>query len=269
MKFLALLPALLSMLLPGPAAIAAPVFNPGGAGEFRVELPGPLRELAGRGRQSPVAQALVTVAVPADFDSARAWPILVVSATSDPGFNSSRRLLAAYMAPALAAGWVLIAADPAQSVPVENDDASLRFALNAAALAALELQWPLAARSPLAFGGFSGGAKYSGWLAAAFASQGRDVIGAFLAGINQDAMAKAARQFNVLNAAFRRIPVYLLGGERDTVATPEDHRSVDAELREAGFTRVRLEWFPGAHDVDAAALRGALDWFRESAARPG
>jgi predicted esterase len=165
----------------------------------------------------------------------------------------------------LAAGWVLIAADPAEKISMEDDNASLRFALNLAALAALQLQWPQAGRSPLAFGGFSGGSKYAGWLAAAFTSQGRRVIGAYLAGINEDAMMNAGRQLKVMNDAFRRIPVFLLSGERDTISTPDDHRGVEAELRGAGFRHVRLEYFPGSHEIEAAPLRRALDWFRETA----
>jgi predicted esterase len=263
-RFLALLPALLL----GSAAIAAPVFNPGGLSEFRVELPRELREFADRGRLSPVTQALVTVAVPADFDPAGEWPIMVISATSDPGFNSSRRLLGAYTEPALAAGWVLIAADPAEKISVEDDDVLLRFALNTAALAALQLQWPRAGRAPLGFGGFSGGAKYSGSLAAAFVSQGRRVIGVYLAGINQESLVSAGRQFKVMNEAFKRIPVFLLAGEQDEVATPADHRGVQADMQDAGFKHVRLEYFPGSHAVETAPLRRALEWFHETASQP-
>jgi hypothetical protein len=51
----------------------------------------------------------------------------------------------------------------------------------------------------------------------------------------------------------------------DAVSTPADHRAVYADLRRAGFRRVRLEYFPGAHEVDPAPLRAALDAFRMTA----
>jgi predicted esterase len=239
----------------------------GGSSEFNVELPQELRQIAARGGPTPVAHALVTVAVPANFDGARSYPVMIISATSDPGYHSSRRLLGAYGEIAVAGGWVLVAADPAEEVPVERDDVNLRYALNAAALAALQSQWPGAGKAPLAFGGFSGGAKFAGWLAAAFARQGRSIIGIYLAGINSDTVIAAARDFGVLNETFRRTPIFLQSGQNDVVATPGDHRSIQGELERAGFRQVRIEYWAGSHDVDPRSLRTALDWFRTLAAR--
>jgi len=230
-----------------------------------VELPTELRKLAGRGNLSPVTHALVTTAFPADLNRV---PILIISATSGAGYQSSRRLLHAYADTALAAGWALVAADPVEEIPVEQDDVPMRLALNTAALAVLARQWPEAGRAPLAFGGFSGGAKYSGWLAAAFASQGRAVVGIYLAGINEATLVDAAKQFNVLNAAFRRIPVFLQAGARDDVATSSDHQAVASELRRAGFKNVRIEYFSGGHEIEPRPMRAALDWFREFATLP-
>jgi predicted esterase len=239
--------------------------KPGGPSEFSVELPQELRQIAARGGPSPVAHALVTVAVPANFDATRSYPVMIISATSDPQYHSSRRLLGAYAEAEDSGGWILVAADSAEEVPVERDDVNLRYALNAAALAALESQWPEAGKAPLAFGGFSGGAKFSGWLAAAFARQGRSIIGIYLAGINSDTVIAAARDFGVLNETFRRTPVFLQSGQNDTVATPGDHRSIHGELERAGFREVRIEYWAGSHDVDPRSLRTALDWFRKSA----
>ena len=260
--------ALLTTLFSASAALAAPGTSVGALSEFSVELPAELRQMAGRGQLSPVKHALVTIATPAKLDMARDWPVLVVSATSDPQFRSSRRLLGTYAETALAAGWILVAADPAEDVTIEQDDVPLRLALAKTALATLALQWKGAGKAPLAFGGFSGGAKYSAWLAAAFASEGRNIIGIYLAGINQDTLVSAAERFSVLNATFRNIPVFLQSGETDEVSTPADHRAVYADLKRAGFKRVQIEYFAGAHDVDAAPLHTALDWFRVIATLP-
>ena len=257
---------LLAALLAVPVALAAPGLTPGALNEFTVELPVELRKMAGRGRLSPVKHALVGIAIPADIDAAHEWPVLVVSATSDPQFRSSRRLLGEYAATALAAGWIIVAADPGEDVTVEQDDVPLRLALAKAALAALALQRPAAAKAPLAFGGFSGGAKYSGWLAAAFASEGRTIIGIYLAGINQETLVAAAEKFNVLDAKFKDVPVFLQSGQRDEVATPDEHRTVLADLKRGGFRRVRMEYFPGAHEVNPSLLQAALEWFRAMAA---
>lgn len=263
-RFLALLSTLLAVF----PANAATTLKAGGLSEFNVELPRELRQIAGRGQLSPVAHALVTVAVPVGFDAARGYPVMIISATSDPQYHSSRGLLGAYAEAALAGEWVLVAADPAEEVSVERDDVGLRYALNAAAIAALASQWPAAGNAPLAFGGFSGGAKYSGWLATAFARQGRSIIGIYLAGINSDTIVPAARHFNVLNETFSRVPIFLQSADDDEIATPADHQGVRDDLQRAGFKHVRLEQAGGSHRVDPGPLRAALDWFRELAAHP-
>ncbi len=250
------------------AALGAPERVSGAFSEFDVELSTELRKVAGRGKLSPVTHALVTIAAPANVDVTHDWPVLVISATADPKYHSSRRQLRAYAETALAGGWILVAADPAESVTFEEDDAAMRLALNMAALAVVGRQWPGANKAPLSFGGFSGGAKYSGWLAAAFASQGRTIIGVYLAGINQDTLVAAATQFKVLDAAFKRIPVFLQSGEKDEVSTPAAHQDVASVLKRAGFENVRIEYFPGRHEVDPGPMRAALEWFREFAGLP-
>ena len=249
-------------------ALAAPGLTAGALNEFKVELPTDLRKVAGRGKLSPVTHALVTIAVPANFDPSRDWPVLVVSATTDFGYNSSRQLLRDYAETALKAGWIAMAADPADRADFRQDTVPLRLALNLAALSVLDQQWPRTGRAPIAVGGFSGGSKVSGWVAAAFVSEGRTVIGAYLAGINQESLVSAGKLFDVLNPGFKRIPVFLQSGLKDNISTPAEHRDVAAELKRAGFKNVRVEYFPGEHDVYPGPLRAALDWFRELAALP-
>jgi predicted esterase len=253
---------MLAALLAASATFAAPVLTPGALNEFTVELPPELRTMAGRGQVSPVKHAVVSIAIPANIDMAHEWPVLVINATSDPQYRSSRRLLGDYAPTALAAGWIIVAADPGEDVTVEQDDVPLRLALAKAALATLASLRPGAAKAPLAFGGFSAGAKYSAWLAAAFASEGRTIIGIYLAGINQETLVAAAEKFDVLDPKFKNVPVFLQSGLKDEVATQAEHRAVFADLKRAGFRRVQIAYFPGAHEVDAAPLRDALDWFR-------
>lgn len=229
--------------------------------ELEVELPQELRRMAGGGTASTVTHALVTIAIPDALAADVGAPVLVVSATSEAGHRSSRKLLGAYSKAGLERGWVLVAADPGEPLARDRDTSQLRLALNNAALAALRKVRPAAANAPLAFAGFSGGAKYSGWLAAAFARQGRKVIGLYQAGINEDTLSEAARHFDILDAHFRRTPVFLQSGAKDPVATPEDHRKVAASLARSGFGHVRIETSPGGHEVDAWSLREALEWF--------
>ena len=232
-----------------------------------VELPQVLREVAGNGKLSPVTHTLIDIAYPPGFDTAREWPILVINTTSDPHFNSSRALMRRYADIATQAGWVVVAADANRDLVVNQDNVKLRLALANAALATLQLNWPGAANAPLAFGGFSGGAKHSGWLAAAFVAQERKVIGVFQAGINEESFAKAGKQFSVFNDDFKNIPVFLLVGDRDRTSSPNAHRRVEKALAKAGITHVKLESFEGGHQVHPKPLKTALEWFAELAAK--
>ncbi len=239
---------------------------PGEPFELRVGLSAEWRQLAGRGGgPSKVEQALVTVALPPGFDATREWPLLIVNATSDPGHSSSRALLQAYRAAAGAAGWVIVAADPEPAVSQDDDLLQLRYVLGHAALAAVKPMWKGAEQPRMALAGFSGGAKYAGWLAALFRGRGARVAGVYMAGVNANALGDAARQFGVLDDAMRAVPVFLQGGLKDRVATPAQHRGIEDDLRAAGFKQVRLEFVPGGHMVDAVPLRRALEWFANPA----
>jgi predicted esterase len=232
--------------------------------QLRVGLSTEWRQLAGGGAgPSKVEQALVSVVLPPGFDAAREWPVLIVNATSDRGYNSSRALMQAYRAAAGAAGWVSVAADPEPAVSPDEDLLQLRYVLAHAALAAVKPMWKGADQPRIAFAGFSGGAKYSGWLAALFRSRGVQVAGVYMAGVNTNALGEAAKQFGVLDDVTRAVPVFLQGGTKDKVATPAQHRDIEDDLRVAGFTRVRLELVPGDHVVNASPLQQALAWFAQ------
>lgn len=235
-------------------------------GEFVAVVSEQWRRVAGKGRLSALREAHGWVAVPAGFDPARSWPILVVSATADPGLNSSRAFARRYRDAALAAGWVIVAADPAPRVIPEINE--LRYATVRAALARLATAWPGAETWPVAFGGFSGGSKYSGYLAAMAARDGRVPVGIFLGGCNAPTPALGRTQYGAPRT-FRDVPIFLSSGDDDPVSTPHDHRQVRLALVNDGFRHVRLETYAGRHVVHAPHLGVALAWFDElRAARP-
>ena len=90
----------------------------------------------------------------------------------------------------------------------------------------------------------------------------------YLAGVNVDTVIDAANVFNVLNANFKRIPIFLQAGNADLTATPAQHQDIAFELERAGFKNVRLEYVPGEHDVDPTLLPEALGWFARTAGLP-
>ncbi len=241
---------------------------PGVVVEFDAPLANELRSFASP-TDRPVAftAAKCAVAVPAGFSPDREWPVLLVSATSDPGYNSSRALLRQFAAPALKTGWIVVAADPPVPVGMAADTDPLRYALLAAALGRLQAEWPGLATWPRAFGGFSGGAKRSGTLAAFSLLLGHPPIGVFQAGCNQATLRFALALPQLPHAPFLATPVFLSSGSRDPIATPAQMDDVRSDLARTGFHPLKLERFPGGHEVYAPHVEEALRWFSEENAR--
>ncbi|MEP6698906.1 MAG: hypothetical protein ABJB09_04175 [Verrucomicrobiota bacterium] len=197
---------------------------------------------------------------PPGFDPARRWPILVVNSTSD--FNRTSPMDAeAYRPPADAEGWVILAADA--SIKPRHDYTPWRLALVGAALEAVRKEWPQSAQWPVAFAGFSGGAKRS-CLVGAMLAKGRAVntCGFYLSGMNHDVMSEAYKQYQP-GGNFLNTPIWMSGGDRDPIATPNLVGLVQMSMRRTGFTRVRLERFAGSHQIKRSEVRLALQWFRQ------
>jgi predicted esterase len=143
------------------------------------------------------------------------------------------------------------------------DSTQWRLALLAAALEAIRKEWPQTSKWPVAFGGFSGGAKRSGILGAMLAKTGSvRVCGFFLSGINEDRLSEGYRTYQP-GRGFLEVPVWLSSGSDDPVATSSAHTLVKASLERTGFKRVRLEQFGGGHQLKKSEVRRALQWFRQ------
>lgn len=263
MTFLLRLLFAAALTLPLPRALADG-FRSGEITEFAVDLSAAQRRAIAGGRLARTDRALCSVALPPGFDPARTWPILIVSSTSDPGYNSSRLWLRErYATAALAAGWVVLAADPPTPQPPNLDTPQLRYVLAHAALEELARTWPGFAEWPLAFAGFSGGSKHSVHLAAQFARHRRVAVGLFLGGCNEDVSALSMNIFSPPRRAFRGIPVFVSGGETDEIAPRAAQLNVVASLRGNGFAQVRYETYPAGHVFHTPHLAAALSWFDE------
>jgi predicted esterase len=173
-----------------------------------------------------------------------------------------------FVEPGLAAGWIVLAVDPAKpNSDAANDNLILRYSLIKAVLLAIQASWPESGRWPIAFGGFSGGAKASGFLALISAIDGRLPIGIFLGGCNEATPADALNIYHRPQPGFASVPVFLSSGINDTIASPSQQRNVKEDLLNAGFTRVRLESYQGEHHLSPEHLQAALQWFDAEAAR--
>jgi hypothetical protein len=213
---------------------------------------------AGGNPRPTTGRALVSF--PKGFDPARSWPILIVTSTTD-AYRTSPMDAPWYQQPAMAEGWVVLASDA--TIKPRQDSDSWRLGLLGAALEAVHKEWPQSEQWPVAFAGLSGGAKRSGVLGAMLAkSGGVKICGFFLAGINDDRLSFAYKAYDP-PPDFLNIPIWLSSGLNDPIAPPGKHEHVRASLVNTGFKRVRVEPFPGRHEIKAAQVQLALRWFRQ------
>lgn len=244
-----------------PTADAPPISTisatPGQVTNFEVPLTKKEQTDAMSEGNPTVATAKIELGVPNGFDPQRTYPLLLISATVNMP-NSS--LFPQYQRDAMDAGWVVMAADGPQTP--KEDNHAWRWAMISAGLRAIESNWPVAKTWPVACGGFSGGAKRSGFMAGRFAAKTQhQVIGMLMGGCNQDTASESLRDDHPPFGAFVNIPIFLSSGTKDKIATPESHQAVRNSMKASGFNKVRLESYDGAHDVYSPHTTEALSWF--------
>ena len=242
-----------------PLHFAGVPLTPGGTARAQVPLAPELQRYASEGGNTPPAQAIAVLAVPANFDPHKSWPVLVPLATSDFERKNRDDLRDFYAPAALREGWLVLAGD-AEANP-QRDAAGWRAAMTLAALDALHRSFPGSNKWPVAVAGFSGGAKRAGTIAPLLAVAGNRISGIFLTGINEDRLVEGYRRFQP-GAGFLRTPIYISAGQSDNVARFNDQQKVKSTLEHAGFSNVRLEPMPHGHAVSGGAVREALRWFR-------
>jgi len=219
------------------------------------------QESAAQGGNPKPTTGRALMMFPKNFDPARAWPILIVTSTAD-NERTSLEDAPRYQGAAMKEGWIVLATDA--TIRPSVDSVSWRLAILTAGLQMIRDSWPQSARWPVAFAGFSGGAKSSGFLAAVLAkNRGFKICGFFLAGMNTDRLSAAYHEGQP-PADFLSIPVWLSSGTADQTARPGAVEGVYSSLKRSGFERVRLEHFPGGHTVDSGEVQRALRWFRET-----
>jgi hypothetical protein len=244
----------------GGASFAGVPVKPGATVRANVPLSTQEKSYVSEGGNTAPTHAVAVLAVPAGFDPAKSWPVLVPLATSDFQRMNRDDLRDFYRDAAVAEGWLVLAGDGES--PPTHDSAGWRAGMTLAALDALHSSFPNSKNWPLAVAGFSGGAKRAGNLAPLLALAGNRVIGIFLTGINEDRLSEGYRTFRP-GAAFLRTPIYVSSGQQDTVARITDQQVVKRKMELSGFTRVRQVTMPHGHAVSRSAVREALRWFRE------
>lgn len=216
--------------------------------------------------KKPDGTVFLGLLLPANFDPTKPQHVMVASVTSD-GEATNFVALGEMKDTILAKGWIGLSADGPIKPDGDNFTPEWHWACISSALAEIEKAWPQAKTWSYAAGGFSGGAKRSGYTAALFAKAKYNVPGLFMGGCNYDTASYALQSIRPSAVSFKKVPVFLSSGTSDTVATPADHAEVKKSLERTGFKNVRLESYAAAHVISQEQLGMALDWFKEMAAK--
>lgn len=251
---------------PGALTLGGVEIPPGQLIRFFAPLPADAMRALDKEHNTVVTNAKIGIAVPPGFDPAKSWNLIVISSTED--LNSlSIGHAGQYMDAILGRKWVVMAADgPNDDAPIRVSN-TWRWSLIRAGLEELHRQWPGSRQWNYATGGFSGGAKFSGYMAALLASSGYKVIGMFMGGCNQDMATEGVNLYKPSRWTFLKVPIFLSNGVEDKVATVEAGRSVRDSMNKGGFKNIRVETCPGGHDVFPEHMSMALAWFEEIEAK--
>jgi pimeloyl-ACP methyl ester carboxylesterase len=234
--------------------------RPGATVDAEFPIGSYFQDYAATGGNPRPATGRAVLIFPNNFDPARAYPILIVTSTTDMG-RTSPMDAPWYRQPAGAEGWIVLAPDA--TIKPRNDSSVWRLAILAAALEAIRHDWPRSAQWPVALAGLSGGAKRSCVLAAMLAKSGTiRLCGIFLAGMNDDRLTPAYNEYKP-GAGFLNVPVWLSSGDADQIAPPRLQEKAFFSIKRTAFKHVRFEGFFGGHQINQSEVRRALQWFRE------
>src|SRR6266403_1859803 len=253
----------INQLLPASAVAATLAGHPvqGGATlDLQFPISNYFQEAAAQGGNSRPTTGRALMMFPKNFDLARLWPILIVTSTADLE-RTSPMDAPWYQDAAMKEGWIVLATDA--TIRPRVDSVSWRLAILTAGLQMIRDNWPQSTRWPVAFAGFSGGAKSSGILGAMLAKENKiKICGFFLAGINSDRLSAAYQDYHP-PTDFLNVPVWISSGMQDQIAPPGAQEGVYYSLKRTGFKQVRLEKFFGGHALRSGEIQRALHWFRE------
>lgn len=241
-------------------SLAGHAVQPGGGLDIQFPLSDYFQQYAAQGGNPRPTTGRALLFFPKNFDPARPWPILIITSTTDAG-RTSIMDAPAYRDVATGEGWIVFATDA--TIRAHDDSLQWRLALLTAGLQMMRDNWPQSAQWPVAFAGFSGGAKRSGILATMLAgNRGFRICGIFLAGDNSDRLTPAYKDYHP-PAEFLKVPVWLSSGLSDPIAPPSAQEVAYYSMKRTGFQNVRLERFFGAHVLKRTEVKRALQWFRQ------
>ena len=195
----------------------------------------------------------IALALPADFNPAKPQKIFVVcTAVNDAkqGLAGNVGMMGFFGKQCAANGWVCLAYDT--NLGRQDHDGDLM-----AAMEKINGQWPQFKTWDFAVGGFSGGAKACFFPCAYLLKNEYKVVGAFLAGCNEDRSGAGQDAYRVPKSAWKNIKVFLGNPSYKADYAPP----VAASLKKNGMSVIRAEVHNGKNSLDYTQFAAALKWF--------
>ena len=248
----------------GSLQLAGNSLQPTGPNEFELTvMDAPTLATLKAAYRKPSTKAKVLLVLPNGFNpTTKRWPILVVNSTTDGNGSSIGSAKDNYLPDSTDAGYVVLAVDGEFGRPDgQGDSVVFRWELVAAALRAIDKEWPTAKTWPLVNAGISGGGGYASYNAMQMIQKQMPTVGLLLAATGWHPTDFPDDLGRTPYAPFRNLPVFLSAGDSDGIATKPMTDKVNKDLLTAGFKKVRYEHFTGGHELNREHLKTALEWF--------
>lgn len=208
----------------------------------------------------------LAVRLPAGFNPAKPQRVLWVSAAiNNDGERKAGNCgsMGMYADTAVAAGWVVVAADTDLGNPRGEDnvkESGADEAVQRQAVDTLAGAWPGFSAWEFACCGHSGGAKATFYRVAQLLAADLDVKGAFLSGCNQDMTKSAREEVRFSKSRLRKVRAFISNGKNDQISTIDHAENLERSI-DPNFGEVQLHLFNGGHSVNQDHVKEALAWF--------
>ncbi|GHC43394.1 hypothetical protein [Roseibacillus persicicus] len=211
----------------------------------------------------------IALSLPADFDPSKPqkvfWPVGGINNEKERLSGNIARI-SAMSAKALAAGYVVIAADTEHGNPRETTIAIWEgdADFHAEVIEKIAAEWPEFMNWTHACGGFSSGSKGSFFRTAQLLANDLTVSGVFLGGCNQPFADLALEESGARKSAFKKVKAWVSWGDSDNLVNQSQTDTVTSGIKSAGYRQIRDEKFTGGHTINQDEFAKALAWFDEA-----
>lgn len=216
----------------------------------------------------PPKKMKIQISLPEGFDPDAEqmvyWPVGGINNEAERRQGNFRRF--EHMSDeALAAGYVVIAADTEHGNPRETTVGVQvgDHAFHTDVIERIAAEWPHFKTWRHACGGNSSGAKGSFFRIAQLLANDITVVGGFFGGCNECFASHSLEETGLKSRSLKPVKVWISTGKGDRLVPKEANARVVSQTDEAGYSKIRNEFFDGGHGLRNEEFAKALAWFKE------